>query len=149
MNQLVTILVSDGEDGSISIRRNGKAEEFFSDVGYLAERHVENRIELENLRSEVVQFCGRMHSESCSFRYIVERRHLDDAAYVIDSQEGTIRQLKKALQQIAALGDIMSEAHHKAFNTGPGQPIANGWRVAERMREIAIDVIGSERIADE
>jgi len=53
-----------------------------------------------------------------------------------------------ALQRIALLGDTMSEVHHKAFDTGPGQPIANGWRVAEAMREVANDVIGSEPICD-
>lgn len=46
------------------------------------------------------------------------------------------------LRKIALLGDTMSEEHFKAFNTGPGQPIANGWRVAEKMREIANDAIG-------
>jgi len=47
-----------------------------------------------------------------------------------------------ALRKIAVLGDTMSPEHHAAFNTGPGQPIANGWRVAEKMREIANDAIG-------
>jgi hypothetical protein len=49
----------------------------------------------------------------------------------------------KALQQIALLGDTMSDVHYKRFNTGPGQPIANGWRVAEAMREIANDAVGN------
>lgn len=47
-----------------------------------------------------------------------------------------------ALRKIALLGDTMSDEHFTAFNTGPGQPIANGWRVAEKMREIANDAIG-------
>ena len=47
-----------------------------------------------------------------------------------------------ALRKIAVLGDTMSPEHHAAFDTGPGQPIANGWRVAEKMREIANDAIG-------
>jgi hypothetical protein len=54
----------------------------------------------------------------------------------------------KALQQIALLGDTMSEEHYKRFNTGPGQPIANGWRVAEAMREIANDVVGNIPICE-
>lgn len=53
-----------------------------------------------------------------------------------------------ALQRIALLGDTMSEVHYKAFDTGPGQPLVNGWRVAEKMREVANDVIGTEPICD-
>jgi hypothetical protein len=58
------------------------------------------------------------------------------------------KQCDKALQRIAMLGDTMSEEHFKQFNTGPGQPIANGWRVAEAMREIANDVVGFIEICD-
>jgi hypothetical protein len=58
------------------------------------------------------------------------------------------RQCVKALQRIALLGDIMSEEHHKCFKTGPGQPITNGWRVAEAMREIANDVVGNVALCD-
>lgn len=50
--------------------------------------------------------------------------------------------LGDALQKIALLGDTGSEAHWKEFNTGLGQPIVNGWRVAERMREIALGAVG-------
>lgn len=53
-----------------------------------------------------------------------------------------------ALQRIAMLGDTMSAVHHRAFDTGPGMPIVNGWRVAEKMREVANDVIGSDPICD-
>jgi len=48
-----------------------------------------------------------------------------------------------ALQRIALLADTMSQEHYETFDTGPGQPLVNGWRVAEKMREIANDVIGS------
>lgn len=54
-----------------------------------------------------------------------------------------VLRLRQALQQVALLGDNMSEVHHRTFDTGPGQPIANGWRVAEKMRELANDVAGS------
>ena len=51
------------------------------------------------------------------------------------------QQCGEALRLIIALGDNMSAEHHKRFDTGPGQPIANGWRVAEAMRDVAIDAI--------
>lgn len=52
--------------------------------------------------------------------------------------------LTNALQRIAQLSDTMSNVHYKAFDTGPGQPVVNGWRVAEKMREVALDAIGNE-----
>ena len=49
-----------------------------------------------------------------------------------------------ALQQIAQLADTGSRAHKERFQqNGEGDGIANGWRVAEAMREIANDVVGS------
>jgi hypothetical protein len=49
-----------------------------------------------------------------------------------------------ALQQIAQLADTGSELHKQRFQpNGEGDGIANGWRVAEAMREIANDVVGS------
>ena len=49
-----------------------------------------------------------------------------------------------ALQQIAQLADTGSELHKQRFQpNGEGNGIANGWRVAEAMREIANDVVGS------
>ena len=70
---------------------------------------------------------------------------------LMDQNDDHVAELNRrghALQRIALLGDTMSEVHHKAFDTGPGQPIANGWRVAEAMREVANDVIGTEPICD-
>lgn len=49
-----------------------------------------------------------------------------------------------ALQQIAQLADTGSRAHKERFQpNNEGDGIANGWRVAEAMREIANDVVGS------
>lgn len=49
-----------------------------------------------------------------------------------------------ALQQIAQLADTGSKAHKELFcPNGEGDGIANGWRVAEKMREIANDAVGS------
>jgi hypothetical protein len=49
----------------------------------------------------------------------------------------------KALQQIAQLADTGSKAHKQRFcPNGEGDGIANGWRVAEAMREVANNVVG-------
>jgi hypothetical protein len=49
----------------------------------------------------------------------------------------------KALQQIAQLADTGSKAHKERFcPNGEGDGIANGWRVAEAMREVANNVVG-------
>lgn len=54
------------------------------------------------------------------------------------------KQCVMALQQIAQLADTGSRAHKERFQpNGEGDGIANGWRVAEAMREIANDVVGS------
>ena len=50
----------------------------------------------------------------------------------------------QALQRIALLADTGSKEHKERFcPNGKGDGIANGWRVAEAMREIASDVVGS------
>lgn len=49
-----------------------------------------------------------------------------------------------ALQQIAQLADTGSCVHKERFcPNGDGDGIANGWRVAEAMREMANDAVGS------
>lgn len=49
-----------------------------------------------------------------------------------------------ALQQIAQLADTGSELHKQRFQpNAQADGIANGWRVAEAMREAANDVVGS------
>ena len=49
----------------------------------------------------------------------------------------------EALQKIAMLADTGSDLHKERFNpNGEGDGIANGWRVAEAMRELANDAIG-------
>ena len=55
----------------------------------------------------------------------------------------------EALQRITLLADTMSQEHYETFDTGPGQRLVNRWRVAEKMREIANDVIGSRELQDE
>ena len=53
-------------------------------------------------------------------------------------------QCVSALQKIAMLADIGSELHRKEFGHDSATGwTANGWRVAEKMREIANDVVGS------
>jgi hypothetical protein len=55
--------------------------------------------------------------------------------------------MRRALQLIAQLADTKSRAHKERFQpNGEGDGIANGWRVAEAMREIANDVVGHEQI---
>ena len=50
----------------------------------------------------------------------------------------------EALQQIALLADTGSDEHQAKFcPNGIGDGIANGWRVAEAMREVAVDTIGA------
>lgn len=44
-----------------------------------------------------------------------------------------------ALQKIVQLGDTGSEAYRAAFDPDGPNGIPTGWRVAEKMREIAID----------
>jgi hypothetical protein len=59
------------------------------------------------------------------------------------------RQCVEALQRIAQLADTGSDEHKKRFNpNGEGDGIANGWRVAEAMREIANDVVGNVPLCD-
>ncbi len=54
------------------------------------------------------------------------------------------KQCVTALQQIAQLADTGSKAHKERFCLTFGSDgKANGWRVAEAMREIANDVVGS------
>lgn len=53
------------------------------------------------------------------------------------------RQCVIALQQIEQLADTGSNLHRSRFFSGEdGDGIANGWRVAEAMREIANDAVG-------
>ena len=54
-----------------------------------------------------------------------------------------------ALQKIALLADTGSEIHRATFGADSATGwTANGWRVAEKMREIANDVIGNEPLHD-
>jgi hypothetical protein len=54
------------------------------------------------------------------------------------------KQCVMALQQIAQLADTGSKVHKDRFcQNGESDGIANGWRVAEAMREVANDVVGS------
>jgi len=78
--------------------------------------------------------CPRNHS----YRRRIEPQQPSDSEPEIDH-----RQCVQALQQIAQLADTGSEAHKKRFcRNGAGDGIANGWRVAEAMREVANNVVG-------
>jgi hypothetical protein len=71
-------------------------------------------------------------------RRIEPQQQPSDSEAVIDH-----RQCVKALQQIAQLADTGSKAHKERFcPNGEGDGIANGWRVAEAMREVANSVVG-------
>ena len=60
------------------------------------------------------------------------------------------KQCVRALQAIALLADTGSPEHKERFcPNGEGDGIANGWRVAEAMREIANDTIGSLEIGED
>jgi hypothetical protein len=72
------------------------------------------------------------------YRRRIEPPQASDRDPVIDH-----RQCVKALQQIAQLADTGSKAHKQRFcPNGEGDGIANGWRVAEAMRDIANNVVG-------
>ena len=59
-------------------------------------------------------------------------------------------QCVEALQKIAMLADTGSELHRKEFGDDSATGwTANGWRVAEKMREIANDVVGSLPIEED
>jgi hypothetical protein len=54
------------------------------------------------------------------------------------------KQCVMALQKIAQIADTGSRAHKELFGQyGEGNGIASGWQMAEAMREIANDVVGS------
>jgi hypothetical protein len=72
------------------------------------------------------------------YRRRIEPQQPSDSEPVIDH-----RQCVKALQQISQLGDTDSKVHKERFcPNGEGDGIANGWRVAEAMREVANSVVG-------
>jgi hypothetical protein len=72
------------------------------------------------------------------YRRRIEQQQPSDSEPVIDH-----RQCVQALQQIAQLADTGSKAHKERFcPNGEGDGIANGWRVAEAMREVASSVVG-------
>jgi hypothetical protein len=71
-------------------------------------------------------------------RIVQQQQQPSESEPVIDH-----RQCVKALQQIAQLADTGSKAHKERFcPNGEGDGIANGWRVAEAMREVANNVVG-------
>lgn len=53
------------------------------------------------------------------------------------------KQCVMALQQIVQLADTGSRTHKERFYSNGDDGIATGWRVAETMREIANNVVGS------
>jgi hypothetical protein len=59
-------------------------------------------------------------------------------------------QCVKALQRIALLADTGSDAHKEEFASYyAAYDKPSGWRVVERMRDIANDVVGNERITED
>lgn len=53
------------------------------------------------------------------------------------------KQCVRALQAIAMLADTGSQLHKETFDPEGIGGIPTGWRVAEKMREIANDVVGN------
>ena len=51
--------------------------------------------------------------------------------------------MTSALQRIALLADTYSDEHKERFHPGGPNGIPTGWRVAEAMREVANDAVGS------
>lgn len=51
----------------------------------------------------------------------------------------------EALHNIAALGDTGSDLHRLNFDPDGIGEIPTGWRVAEKMREIALEAIGEKQ----
>lgn len=65
------------------------------------------------------------------------------------SREQRYEQMLAALQRIALLADSGSDAHKQEFASFyESYDKPTGWRVAERMREIANDVVGDLPIAN-
>jgi FtsZ-binding cell division protein ZapB len=81
-----------------------------------------------------------------SFRYGTGyRRRIEQQQQQPSESEPVIdhRRCVEALQQISQLGDTDSKVHKERFcPNGEGDGIANGWRVAEAMREVANSVVG-------
>lgn len=91
---------------------------------------------------EVENLYGGIHGDQWSVdQWREEYRQL---LSVCEEHVAELNRRGTALQRIAMLADTMSPVHY----TGPGQPVVNGWRVAEAMREVAIDVIGTEPTCD-
>ena len=64
-------------------------------------------------------------------------------AMINDDNPFTVEvQYMLALQQICLLADTGSDLHKQTFRD---DDITPGWRVAEKMREIAYDVLGKDR----
>lgn len=61
-----------------------------------------------------------------------------------------VLKLRATLQQVALLADTGSDLHREAFGHDSATGwTANGWRVAEKMREVANDVVGNLPVVDD
>ena len=66
-----------------------------------------------------------------------------DAAQVQVFIDAKLKQCVRALQTIAMLAETGSKEHKERFDPDGPNGIPTGWRVAEAMREIAKDLVGS------
>ena len=81
---------------------------------------------------------GETVQYNAQYRRRIEQPQPSDSDPAID-----YKQCVQALQQIAQLADTGSRAHKERFcPNGEGDGIANGWRVAEAMRDVANNVVG-------
>jgi hypothetical protein len=72
-----------------------------------------------------------------------------DAAQVQVFIDAKLKQCVRALQTIAMLAETGSKEHKERFDPDGANGIPTGWRVAEAMREIANDTVGSLEIGED
>ena len=73
----------------------------------------------------------------------VEWEFVGDPNSLCQILRAEVLRLRQVLQNVALLADTGSQPHLQRFNlNGEGDGIANGWRVAEAMREVANDAVG-------
>ena len=86
--------------------------------------------------------CRKKWDAAAEIERLAREREALASALAIEQER--FLQAEKALQKIALLADTGSELHRKEFGCDSATGwTANGWRVAERMREVANDVVGN------
>jgi hypothetical protein len=58
------VVVMENADGGISIRNDGRPQEYYSDAGYLASQYIDVLNEFEQLRSEIAKHISWMNSRT-------------------------------------------------------------------------------------